>query len=51
VSDTKPAWELLCGPCNAALGLLGESAERIAALHRYALSWAQAALLPVAKVG
>lgn len=38
---------LLCGPCNAALGLLGESPARIAALHRYALSWAQPALVAV----
>jgi hypothetical protein len=48
---TGKARAMLCSRCNAAFGLLGESVERIAALHRYALSWAQAALLPVAKVG
>jgi predicted nucleic acid-binding Zn ribbon protein len=42
--ETGVARALLCGPCNAALGLLGESPERIAALHRYALSWGQASL-------
>lgn len=35
---------MLCGRCNAALGLLGESPERIKAMWDYARSWAQAVL-------
>ena len=38
---------MLCGPCNAALGLLGESPDRIALLRDYALSWAQRPLMDV----
>lgn len=32
---------MLCGKCNAALGLIGESPAKILALHKYALQWAQ----------
>jgi len=32
---------MLCGPCNAALGLLAESPQRVKALWDYAQSWVQ----------
>jgi hypothetical protein len=35
---------VLCGPCNAALGLLGESPERVRSLWDYARSWSQVGL-------
>lgn len=42
---TGKARAMLCGPCNAALGLLGESPARIKALSDYAQTWAQGSLI------
>ena len=44
---TGDARAMLCVQCNAALGLLGESPDRIAALHAYAKTWAQRRLVAV----
>jgi hypothetical protein len=46
---TGRARAMLCVRCNAALGLLGESPERVVALWRYAKRWAQPALTLTAR--
>jgi hypothetical protein len=38
---------LLCGKCNVAFGMMGESPDRIVALLRYASRWSQASILDI----
>jgi hypothetical protein len=37
--DTTQNRELLCGPCNSALGLLGDDIERVLAVLAYLRKW------------